>query len=351
MPPGRLLPLQFPAFIGLLFLFSGCLPSACQRIESHALFPADSLSRRIAEQTPIDTLTFAWESTGASDNAMLYPRTVRFGRDGRVFVSDAQTNQIFEYLNTGILHRIHASPDFSFPFLAGVRGDTLLVFNSENQRVDFTINGRSVTRVSFTDPLPKKQPLQYTGATNRRLYFKVLGEEFPSYIAELDDTGAERRRIFLEGPFWRYSGLMRPWGDSLLSLSAYQPVIHIIPPDGSLDSLVLKGFDSPMLHRSRAYVLGDVHEPPMLTPSAAAAGDALFVINMRPGWLRIDVFDRNGRLNRRLVQQDPGFSKSYYPIDLDVRKIAASTYEIAIVVVEPEPKLVTYRWTPSSGEQ
>ena len=192
------------------------------------------------------------------------------------------------------------------------------------------------------------QALQYTSANGSNIFYKVLGENFDNYIVTLDDNAVTSQKIDLPGPFWRHSGLLRHWGDSLLSLSAYRPVVDIITADGQLDSLVLSGFDSPMLPRSKAYMEGDIDEPPLLSPSAAAVNNTLFVLNLRPGWLRIDAFNREGRLIHRLVQRDPGFSKDYYPIDIDVRLNEEEEYELAIVFVEPEPRLVVYRWKPAS---
>ena len=338
--------ISLPLFLLLLTAISGCFPTACQRRESRALFPADSLSRQIAEQTAIDTLAVLWETTGSFDHPFEYPRTVRYDTTGILYVSDAQANKIFEYEPAGVLHRIHSSPIYTIPYLAGIRGDTLLVFNPETRRIDFTIDGRSVSHTSLPDPLPDSQGLQYASSDGSSLHYKLLGEDFAGYIKFLDDKGTEQKRIPLPGPHWRHAGQLRMWGDSLLSLSAFRPVVDIVTPAGELDSLALVGFDSPMLSRSRSFILGDVHEPPLLSPSAAATGDMLFAINLRPGWLRIDAFDRSGRLQRRLVQRDPDFSKAFYPIDLDVRKTEDGEYELAVVFVEPEPKMVVYRWVP-----
>ena len=72
--------------------------------------------------------------------------------------------------------------------------------------------------------------------------------------------------------------------------------------------------------------------------------DSLYALNIRPGWLRIDQFNRNGELEKRLVQDTPLFSKEFYPIDLDVRVKADSTIEMAVLFIEPEPKLALYQF-------
>ena len=65
---------------------------------------------------------------------------------------------------------------------------------------------------------------------------------------------------------------------------------------------------------------------------------------MRPGWLRLDVYDRAGRLQHILVQPDPAFDTDFYPIDLAVRRSEAGRYEIAIAVVKPAPAVKLYHW-------
>ena len=63
--------------------------------------------------------------------------------------------------------------------------------------------------------------------------------------------------------------------------------------------------------------------------------------------MRVDVFNRTGKITHRLVQDAPAFSQDFYPIDLDVRMDSSGTYELAIAFVEPEPRLALYRWNPT----
>jgi hypothetical protein len=126
-------------------------------------------------------------------------------------------------------------------------------------------------------------------------------------------------------------------------------VVDLLPlnfADGTTpDSLALVGFDSPMLERSYAFGQGDATEAPLLTPAAAPAGDSLFVLNLRPGWVQIDVYDRQGRLQRRLVEPHDEGSPNFYPLDLDVRRTAGG-YIFAVTVRSPEPRLEVFRWRP-----
>ncbi len=288
-----------------------------------------------------------WEQMGEAGAVLQYPRTVLFGDSGHVFVSDAKENVIHEYRADGVLHRMHSSPALTYPFLAGIRGDTLLVFNPEMRRIDFLRNDRVIKNITMPDEVAEKQRLQYTTATDKHLYYKTIGEDFEGYLVKMTDTGQVLDRTLLPGPVWRRAGLLEVWGDSLLSLSAYQPVVDVVTSTTRVDTMSLVGFDSPMLARTRAFMLGDIYEPPMLSSSAATAGDALFVLNLRPGWLRVDVFNRAGKITHRLVQDAPAFSQNFYPIDLDVQVDSTGTYELAIAFVEPRPKLALYRWRPA----
>ncbi|GIV60071.1 MAG: hypothetical protein KatS3mg043_1160 [Rhodothermaceae bacterium] len=328
---------------------TGCLPHACNRIESRALLPADSLSRALAATLPVDTLRLQWQVTASDDVPMAHPRTVRFGPDGRIYVADTERHHVLAFTGDGALAANLTGPDFEYPYLAGWRGDTLVVFHPMKRRADFLVEGAVVRAVTTPGDLPKRGTLQYLAATGRGLYLKVLGEDFAGYLARLDDRGRIAERYPLPGPAWRHAGLLRTRGDTVLSLAGFTPAIDVLTPDGRLDSLALTGFDSPMLPRRRLFLLGETHEPPLLTASADAAGDYLFVLNMRPGWLRVDVYDAAGRLQHILTQENPAFNQEYYPADLAVRRTADGAFEIAVLASKPAPMLTLYRWHPGAG--
>ena len=121
-----------------------------------------------------------------------------------------------------------------------------------------------------------------------------------------------------------------------------------------LDSLTLRGFDSPMLSRTRLFTLDELTQPPLLSSSAVAVGERLFVLNMRPGWLRVDVYDRSGELQYILTQPDPQFNTDYFPTDLAVRIAikgdganasgSGTVYELAVSVYKPEPRIDRFLW-------
>ena len=99
-----------------------------------------------------------------------------------------------------------------------------------------------------------------------------------------------------------------------------------------------------MLARTLQFERGTTGQPPLLSGSAAVAGDWLFVLNMRPGWLHIDVFDREGELAYILTEPDPAFNKDYYPTDIAARQTADGHFEIAVTITEPAPGVQSYRW-------
>lgn len=336
-------PFRLVATFAMLVMLGGCLPYSCQREEPRALTPSDSLSRQVAGTVPVDTLRRGPQSTGTADHPLQYPRTVRYGAGGRIFVSDVERHSVFVFGGDGRFAREITHEALRYPYLAGVRGDTVLVFNPEARQIHFLVGGRVVREMATPPELPE-QALQYVTAGDTAVYFKAIGDGMESFIAPLAG-GTDQHRVALPRPYWRHAGLLRVWGDSVLSLSAYRPVVDVLRPGGRLDTMALVGFDSPMLARSRAFLRGDVHEPPLLIPAADPAGPYLFVLNVRPGWLHVDVFDRGGRLQRRLVQEQPAYHREYYPIDLAVRR-AEGRYELAVLITEPEARLDRYTWTP-----
>ena len=339
----RFSPSALLCFLLTPLVLAGCLPSSCNRVESRALFPADSLSRVIAGAAAVDTLALLWETPGPEALPFEYPRTVVFDDAGVLHVSDAEANAVHAFDARGeALYQVQ-DDDFPIPFLAGAAGDTVAVFSPTTQEVRLLIGQRVIATIPTPSDLPRKQLLQYAAYGPGGLYVKILGEAYDNFIGRLDASGAIEARWPLEGPIWRYSGKLVATGDALLSACGYRPVLDLIRPLAARDTLALVGFDSPMLARSRSFLLGDLYDPPLLTPSMAVAGDRVFVLNIRPGWLLIDVYDLAGRLQRRLVQQAPVFAQSFYPVDLAAYP-NGDGFDIAVVYVEPQPRLALYRW-------
>lgn len=324
-------------------LLAGCLPSGCQRTESRALFPADSLSRSLAEQMTPDTLEQVWTLESTDAQPLAYPRTVRFAPDGNVLVTDAERSSLLLVSRAGEAIREIQPEGWTFPYLTGQRGDTIVVFQPDLHRFDFVLDGAVVHQVDTPGELPQTA-LQYGAATDSLLFVKHTGEGVEGRILALDNSGAVVAEIPLPASSWRFAGLLRTAGDTLLSLSGYRPLFDVVTPNMQRDSLMLIGFDSPMLARSRAFVQGETHEAPLLSASAAVADGRYFVLNMRPGWLRVDVFGRDGRLQQPLVEQAPAYGKRFYPVDLDVQRQPDGSYHLAVALVEPESQVRLYRW-------
>ena len=335
--------------LSLLLTVSGCLPFSCQPSQPRALFPADSLSRQFAETTPIDTLYTVWETTGSSDVTLVYPRTVRFDALGNIFASDAQNNEVYRFFREdGDIEEVFNAISYQTPYLVGFRQDTLLVFNPSSRRIDYTIGDETQLFIQLPSDDSGPDRLQYVVVSEKDTYYKVVDPEFAGYIATVGRNGTIESKTPIPDPYWRYAGALHVWNDEVVSLSAYRPFVDFINESNSLDSLALYGFDSPMLARSRAFVFGDVRQPPLLYSSAAPVDSLLYVLNLRPGWLRIDVFNREGTLQHRLVQREPGFNKEFYPIDIDVRNADNGEVELLVAYIKPEPKISLYTWKPES---
>ncbi|MFO8098368.1 MAG: hypothetical protein R6T83_01960 [Salinibacter sp.] len=339
--------LRYALFAGLLLL-TGCLPYSCRPQTDEALFPADSLSRQVAQQAPTDTLRQRWRTQGTDAHPLRYPRTVRFVGDSSLAVSDVDRNSLFRFEAGGDVEQEMRDDAFAVPYLAGVRQDTLIVFNAEANRFDWVAEGKRLPDRSRTIERPDEETLVYPLATDRHLYAKVVGEDIAPVLLRFDATGARRARTELPGPYWQRSGVLRAWGNRLVSVSGFRPVVHTVPGGfangAQSDSLRLVGFDSPMLERSHAHAQGDAQKPPLLAASAAAVGDTLFVLNLRPGWVQIDAYDRQGQLQRRLVEPHDEANRNFYPVDLDVHR-AGETYRFAVTVRSPEPQLRLLEWT------
>jgi hypothetical protein len=255
----------------LVLTLAGCLPSSCRRVESRAISPADSLSRQIAEQMTPDTLALVWRASGPDDRELGHPRTVRFGPNGGLFVSDVARNSVYTFSATGAFVAETTWEGVAFPYLVGLRGDTMLVFNPEAHRLDFVVQGVVLRRLSTPGDLPRGA-LQYVTATDEAIYVKVVAKDAAGYVVRLDEQGRVQARVPLAGPHWRHAGLLRVWDDMLLSLSGFRPVIDVLDADLNepLDTLALVGFDSPMLRRTFAFMRGDTYEAPLLSSSSCS---------------------------------------------------------------------------------
>jgi hypothetical protein len=357
------------ALLLLAFVLSGCLPFSCGKKESRDLFPADSLSRALASTIPVDTLE-AVDQLRLEPELLAYPRSISYSPDGILWVGDTKVHTIVGFDESGQVSQSLQFDELEYPYISGFRSDTLVVFTPENPRIVHVVDGE----ITKTIPVPQERPLgpgfQYATSYEGGYFYKVIDENFRGYIARLDPIGRETGRWILPGEYWRYAGALRMWSGSLLSLSGYLSQVHIVSEmsvlspsvETPLDSLRLHGFDSPMLSRTRLFLLDELTQPPLLSVSAVGLGELLFVLNMRPGWLRVDVYDRSGELQYILTQPTPEFNTEYYPTDLAVRVVRTGRpgsgvsggdnagfapgkiYELAVSLVKPEARIDRYLW-------
>lgn len=304
--------------------------------------PADSTSRALAATMPVDTLTLAF-SREYNREDFLNPRTVLFDADGNLVVSDSRTNTIHRIDRSGNITETTPLPG-TVPYLAGLSGDTTWVFSPMQHHVHRLIGTAHLDSVALDLGAGDERALIWVVKTRSGYISKVLDDASGNHLAFLDESGTVETRIDLPGPSWRYAGLLRERADGAVSLSGFLPFIFHAKTSG-LDSTRLVGFDSPMLARMLQFEMGETEQPPLLSGSAALAGDWLFVLNMRPGWLHVDVYDNEGMLAYVLTQPDPAFNKEYYPTDMAVMRVSERDFEIAVTVIEPAPGVERYTWS------
>lgn len=340
--------LILPVLLAVALGLSGCLPSS-QRSTDRALFPADSLSRLVAEATPTDTLTLVWRAEAPREANLRHPLTLAWVGD-RIVVADAQRGVLHTFSEDGEHLGTVEDRAFRFPFLSGSRGDTLAVVSRGSRRLHLVrldvAGGGEVVR-DF--PLPEGNNI-FAHLSEHGLFAKTADEGQGSTLYRLDETdGSVEATHALPGPYWRHIGFLRAWGDTLVSLSGYRPVVDVLTPQAARpDTLALVGFDSPQMERSRAFAVGDSREPPLLIPSADPAGALFFVLNARPGWIHMDAFERaeDGlHLRRSLLSPQAGLDRNFFAADVAVRERQGS-YEIVVLQNQPRPALLRYRWTP-----
>ena len=338
-PPALILAAALLAAAGPL---AGCLPSS-QKTNTRAMSAADSASVALAQTVTPDTLALAWTAdlTGRAP----YPTGLAWVRpdsaDARLAVVDTQDGRVLVYSAAGDSLAAVELPDGPgrFPYLAGVRGDTVLVLSRGRGTVDRVVLG-AAGPPALARSLAVPDGATAAAPTARGLVLRVGGgaTEAAPALVRLDARGREAARYPLAGG-WRASGFVRAWGDTLLALSGYRPVADVLAPasapGATLDTLAFRGFDSPQLVRSHQFRLGEIDEPPLLTSSAAALGDTLYVLNLRADHVRVDLYGRAGRLRGALVSPRPWAIQESYATDLAVRRTAGGAVEIAVLMQRP----------------
>lgn len=325
---------------------AGCLPSS-QRENDRSISAADSASAARAATVPVDTLRAVWTAAAPDTDPMPVPSTITWLGDALAVV-ETQAGSIRRFSSTGAYLDRTDLPAESFPYGAGARGDTLVVFARGSRQLWWVRPGEGIVREAAA-PLGTTVAVAAPGL----LAARVGGgpDTLAPAVVRLDASGAEIDRQPLAGPAWRSIGFLRAWGDTVVALSGYRPVIDLVPSGAPADTLALVGFDSPQLVRSAQFMRGEVDEPPLLTSSAAPVGDRLFVLNMRTDHVRIDVYGRDGALQRVLMTPVSRAPETVMALDLAARE-TASGVELAVLFSRPpgllrtpDSRIALYRWS------
>lgn len=364
--PASLFPRQRPlAILAVLAVaLTGCLPGS-QKQNTRALTPADSAAAAIAEAVPADSLAEVW--TQAIGGRAFMPTGLAWVQPDS---GDAAHLAVVE-TRDGAVHLLSARGDSvgvwplaeeAYPYLAGVMGDTVAVLARGVPEIQW------VTASGVVRRMPAPEETSAALVQSDRVVVRVGGgpSDTPAALVRLAASGAETAR-FPIAVDWRASGYVRAWGDSVLALSGYRPVADVLTPEASggavLDTLAFTGFDSPQLVRSYQFMIGEADEPPLLSSGAQALGDRLYVLNVRAERVRVDVYDRAGRLVRVLQGPVPTgpdgrpLVLDVYPADLAVRETVFGEIEIAVLMQRPrgilqqaDARVVLFRALPETPE-
>ena len=335
------------AALAALAVLAGCLPSS-QKQNSRAVSPADSASTALAATVPVDSLTLAWSAAAPADDPMPVPSSMAWLGDALAVV-ETQEGSIRRFRDGAYLDRTDLEAE-SFPYAAGARGDSLVVLARGRNEIQWVVPGEGVAR-----RVPAPASANAALAMGGGVYVRVGGgpDTLAPAVLRLDASGLEVARVALPGAAWRSVGFLRAWGDSILALSGYRPVVDVVRGGRVLevDTLALVGFASPQLPRSAQFQRGEVTEPPLLSSSAAAVGDRLFVLNLRTDHVRVDVYGRDGRLERVLASRRVRGPETVFALDVAVRAVGDGGLEVAVLfsrppglMRSPDSRVDVYRW-------
>ena len=291
-------------------LFAACFPFG-DRSEPSELFPSDSVSRAIAVKIIPETLELL---NRVEPDAAAFFGSIQLGPDSLIWVGDLSTSSIRRFTLAAEELPPIRSGEIAYPYLAGRSGSSSFVYDVGTEML-LRLDGENV---EATWSLPTR-----TGGLSLSRFVSVLnGYSYVKDAGSLDHAtmavsrlGEAPVRTRLPGKPWRYHGILRAWGDRMAGVSSFRPVLYFFDPSAQLDSMSLKGFNSPMLARSRAFELGEVADPPLMISSFSTIGERLFVLNVRPGTLRIDEYDAAGTL-QQVFQREAPEPESFTPIDL-----------------------------------
>lgn len=339
-------------------LLAGCV--GFSRQESGELFPADSLSRRLAEGMPRDTLELVRhiDDLTVGDSTWQYIASIRYQPDGHLVATDLGRALSYVFGPDGEFGGALRHPGVRYPYLLQAAHDTVVVHDAGEGQVVWFAGSRAYRRIEIPKSTSRSALTVFAALAPSGLFVKRTTDPGPATLSRYDPlSGSLLASWTLGGPTWQYRGPMIARGDTLLSVSAFQPLVHRIGPAGPVDTLRLVGFDSPALNRTRAFVLGTRKDPPLLVPAIAAADTLLYVLNVRPDHVRVDVYDRSGHLTR-ILEEASVDEAGVNAIDLAVHRSADGTVRLAVARASAEygafslrykPSLSLYRWRPSPG--
>ncbi|MFV1979717.1 MAG: hypothetical protein ACC655_01050 [Rhodothermia bacterium] len=296
-------------------LFAGSLLTGCRpfgnRSEPSELFPSDSVSRTIAAKIIPKTLELLKR---VEPDAAAFFGSIQLGPDSLIWVGDLSTSSIRRFTLAGEELPPIRSSEIGFPYLAGRSGTSSFVYNVGTETL-LRLDGDSiVVRSSLPTRAGGLSLSRFVSILDGYSYVKDTGSLDHATIA-VSLLGDVPVRTRLPGKPWRYHGILRAWGERMVGVSSFRPVFYFFDTSGGLDSMSLKGFDSPMLATSRAFELGQVSDPPLMISSFSTIGEQLFVLNVRPGTLRIDEYDAAGTL-QQVFQREAPKPESFTPVDL-----------------------------------
>jgi len=320
------------------------MPSSCNRTQPRDVSSADSLSRAFSATFPIDTLQFI-DTVQPGQSKLAYPRTIAYSPEGILWVTDTAQHIVLTLSpeENNLVAR-DTLPE-TYPYMAGFRGSSAYVFSPAKHHM-YEMDSTGVLReIELKGSLPGKGGLRYATVTDSGFAIKVVAKGFEGYVAETNDTGEITSSHPLVGEEWRYAGQLRTENQTIYSLAGYLPMMDVFE-DSRQDSLHFMGFDSPMLPRTRQFQMGDTKEPPLLSASAVLADSSWFVLNMRPGWIQVDVYSREGTLRHILTQPSPSFNLEFFPTDIAVHPDGTGGYYIAVALIKPDPRIDRFYWHP-----
>lgn len=333
------------AVVGL----TGCLPGSGRK-NDRALSPADSASIELAATVPVDTLELAWTARAPDDDPMPLPTSLGWMGDGRLAVVETQVGSIRVFGSDGTYQSRIDLPEQSYPYFAGAAGDAVAVLARGSGDVLWAVPGDGVVQEV---PVGVSALNAWASSPSGPMAVRFGGgtSDEPAEIRQLDAEGTVLQTTPLPEA-WRASGFLRAWGDTTVALSGYRPVVDLVA-NGQADTLALQGFDSPQLPRSAQFMRGDANEPPLLTSSADVLGDHLYVLNLRGDHVRVDVYGRDGVLQRVLVSPRPWQVLQHVAFDMSARRKPDGTVELAVlmqrsrgVIQQADAFLALYRWRP-----